>query len=477
MKYGSLSNARVLIEPVDLRVSVGSAVVSFSRAVLPAILETSLPGTNHSRFSVLASDPVDEFVHKRTAVGCPFQSFAEHAGGFPKMGEIDTGLPFLGGWIGFFSYEAGLGIERVESTTQLDLDLPFTRFCLYDSAAIYDHLKQQWYIVAVEWPAPIAASRPSPSARLAALRDKLSSAAAFETENAPVDQSSSSPAPNMSPGDYFKKVDRAKRYIEAGDIYQVNLTQHWQTRTDASPLELYQSLRDVSPSSHAAFLPWGQYAILSSSMELFLDLRRGHVVTRPIKGTRPRSKDPQLDAAYMRELARSEKDHAELTMIVDLLRNDLGRVCSFGSVSVTSPGAIEQHPNVFHRVATIEGDLEPGRTWVDLLLASFPGGSVTGAPKIRAMQIIDELEPTTRGVYCGSIGMVGLDGSMSMNIAIRTMVQVDDVVHIYAGGAIVADSTPEQEYDETIAKAAGMMQAVGCGVPDSAQALEEPIPL
>ncbi|GAG27694.1 unnamed protein product, partial [marine sediment metagenome] len=214
----------------------------------------------------------------------------------------------------------------------------------------------------------------------------------------------------MSREAYFSKVARAKRYIEAGDIYQVNLTQRWAVHTDASPIELYLRLRGASPSSHAAFLPWGDYAILSSSPELFLDLRRGHVITRPIKGTRPRVGDPVRDAAARQELLESEKERAELTMIIDLLRNDLGRVCSPGSVRVSDAGTLEEHPTVFHRVATIEGDLEAGRDWLDLLLASFPGGSVTGAPKIRAMQIIDELEPAARGVYCGSIGMIGLDG-------------------------------------------------------------------
>jgi para-aminobenzoate synthetase component 1 len=212
---------------------------------------------------------------------------------------------------------------------------------------------------------------------------------------------------------------------------------------------------------------------LSSSPELFLQLRDGHVVTRPIKGTRPRIGDCRADAVYRRELIHSDKDRAELTMIIDLLRNDLGRVCSFGTVRVTEADKIEEHPTVFHRVATIEGDLKPGNNWLDLMRAAFPGGSVTGAPKIRAMQIIDELEPTPRGVYCGSIGWIGLDGSLSFNIAIRTMVQVGDLVHVYAGGAIVADSTPEGEYKEIIAKAAGMLQALGCEMPKAHYELRE----
>ena len=221
----------------------------------------------------------------------------------------------------------------------------------------------------------------------------------------------------------------------------------------------------MNPSSHAALLPWDGAAIVSASPELFLDLRDGRAVTRPIKGTRPRTGDAPLDAIHRRQLGQSDKERAELAMIVDLMRNDLGRVCAFGSIRVTDPGRIEQHPTVFHRVATIEGMLSPGRDWLDLLRASFPGGSVTGAPKIRAMQIIDEIEETPRGVYCGSIGWIGLDGSMSMNIAIRTMLQTRSKVHIYAGGAIVADSEPEQEYEEMLAKASGMFRALNCESP------------
>ena len=192
-----------------------------------------------------------------------------------------------------------------------------------------------------------------------------------------------------------------------------------------------------------------------------MELRGDHVTTRPIKGTRPRGGSAREDETLRRALAESEKDAAELNMIVDLLRNDLGRVCSFGSVRVVDPGEIETHPTVFHRVATIEGRLTPGRGWAGLLRASFPGGSITGAPKIRAMQIIDELEPTRRTAYCGAIGMIGLDGSMSLSVAIRTMIQAGGSVHLHAGGAIVADSQPEEEYREILAKARGMFAALG----------------
>ena len=472
MSTVSRRTGSAIVELVDIECPVDAAVVSFACATGGVVLESSLQKTGYGRFSIFASHPVAAVTIKSPARPALFRALADRASEYPTGPRPNTTLPFVGGWIGFFSYEAGLATERIEPTPRDDAPLPLARFCLYDAAAVYDHYHRQWYVTAVDWPAPLARQRPAVSERLAALRSRLESAQDFPP-NAPPIAGSRTLTPNMSHGAYLAKVETAKRYIEAGDIYQVNLTQRFSTRTDASPLALYQRLRRTSPSSHAAFLSWGETAILSSSPELFLDLSNGHVVTRPIKGTRPRGDDPAGDTAMKRQLVGSEKERAELNMIIDLLRNDLGRVCSFGSVRVTDAGQVEEHPTVFHRVATIEGDLEPDRTWVDLLEASFPGGSVTGVPKIRAMQIIDELEPTRRGVYCGSIGWIGLDGSMSMNIAIRTMVQIGNEVHVYAGGAIVAESTPEQEYNEILAKAAGMLRALGCEAPARSSRLHE----
>jgi len=461
MKLAHTEVAQVVVEPVDLPVSPESAVVSFSCATAAAILESSAPASGYARFSIFACDPVDAFVHDHGDPGCPIRNLARHTAKYPPVLHAPVDLPFPGGWIGFLTYEAGLGIERISPTTRRDVPLPLASFNLYDAAAVYDHLYDRWYLLAVDWPASVGRDRRTVSARLKALRTML-------VEAPPVDRLAPLPdvvagavAPNMSREAYFTKVRCTQRYIEAGDIYEVNLTRRFTTQTDVSPLTLYRRLRRISPSSHAALLPGERFTILSSSPELFLRLRCGHVLTRPIKGTRPRANDPGLDALYRRELIESEKERAELTMIIDLLRNDLGRVCAFGSIRVERAWEIEEHPTVFHQVATIAGDLEPGRDWVDLLHAAFPGGSITGAPKIRAMQIIDELEPTTRGVYCGSIGMIGLDGSLCLNVAIRTMVQTANVVHVYAGGAIVADSTPEQEYDEITAKASGMLRALG----------------
>lgn len=456
--------ARVVVEAFPEDAPLDAAVVSFSGARVPAILESSDQWTTYGRFSIFASDPLDTFRHDRYDAGCPFRGLAERAANYPSVGGQGRSLPFSGAWIGYFTYEAGLGIEGLVSSASWPVGLPLAEFHLYDAAAVYDHVKGTWSLVAVEWPDGVAPHRPSAGERLNGLRERLL-ARSGGGDGALVEPVTSAPEPNLTVEEYCDAVARVKGHIEAGDIYQANLTQRFTVRTDAAPETLYRRLRRASPSSHAAFLPWGQHAVISSSPELFLRLTDGHVVTRPIKGTRPRTGDPTRDIEHRRALATSEKERAELAMIIDLLRNDLGRVCSYGTIRVERAWDIEEHPTVFHQVATISGSLAPGRSWVDLLLATYPGGSITGAPKIRAMQIIDELEPTPRGVYCGSIGMIGLDGSLSLNIAIRTIVQQGDEVSFHAGGAIVADSTPEQEYDECIAKAGGMLRALCCATP------------
>jgi para-aminobenzoate synthetase component 1 len=261
---------------------------------------------------------------------------------------------------------------------------------------------------------------------------------------------------NFSRPAYESAVARAIEYIRAGDIFQVNLSQRFTAGLNVSPQFVYDRLRESSPAKYGACLAYGDFALISNSPELFLSVSpEGHVITRPIKGTRPRGDGMEA------ELQRSIKDQAELNMIVDLERNDLGRVCEIGSVRVTEPRVIEAHPTVYHGVATIEGHLRDEVTFSDLLRATFPGGSVTGAPKIRAMQIIDELEPCARGAYCGAIGYVAADGSMEFNVAIRTMTARGGLIQIPVGGGIVADSEPAAEYDETLVKAKAMFDALG----------------
>jgi para-aminobenzoate synthetase component 1 len=458
-------NPPMLKRTVNGAFDPAAVIVTFSQQPGAFALESVCDTSGYGRYSIFGCRAVHSIemnvTHPSVAKGGAFDLLAE---------AIETQSPARGadepcpcGWYGWIPYEMGAAMEGVHRIYGNAATVPRMRFSLYDTVAVHDRTTGVWEVCAVESP---HSTRPA-VARLDECVALLQSSAtvggsvaavAADSESAPVD----APTPNMSRRDYFAKVDRAIRYIEAGDIYQVNLTQQFTTPTALSPLELYLRLRRRNPAAFAAYLPCGDQAIISSSPELFLDVSPdGHVVTRPIKGTRPRSGNPHEDAVREVELVASEKDRAELNMIIDLLRNDLGRVCEFGSVCVLADHDVEWHPTVLHLVATIEGRLRPSVSPIDLLKASFPGGSITGCPKIRAMQIINELEPTPRDVYCGSIGYIGLDGGMKMNIAIRTMLYDNGLLRMYAGGAITADSDPEAEYRETLAKAEGMFRALG----------------
>jgi para-aminobenzoate synthetase component 1 len=266
---------------------------------------------------------------------------------------------------------------------------------------------------------------------------------------------------NFSRAQYMRAVRRAKDYIREGDIYQVNISQRFEAALPEDPIDLYRRLRKVSPAPFAAYLGFGEFAILSSSPERFICKRGRRIETRPIKGTRPRGSDPAADEALRSELAHSAKDAAEHVMIVDLERNDLGRICEYGSVGPTGSPAIEKYAQVFHMVSTVAGTLSASADPVACLRAAFPGGSVTGAPKIRSMEIIDELEPVRRSAYTGAIGYISFDGDMDTSIVIRTFIVKGGRAYFQVGGGIVADSDPADEYEETIHKARGLMDALG----------------
>jgi para-aminobenzoate synthetase component 1 len=276
---------------------------------------------------------------------------------------------------------------------------------------------------------------------------------------------------NFSRLDFLARVERAQAYIRAGDIYQVNLSQRLAVERAPSGWDLFQRLRIVSPAPFSAYLDCGEFQLVSTSPELFLRLSGRHILTRPIKGTRPRAAEPTRDAQLTYELQTSPKEMAELVMITDLLRNDLGRVCEFGSVEVPELVRLERYPQVQHLVATVEGRLRREVTHLGAFASCFPGGSITGAPKIRAMEIIDELEPVARGPYTGALGYLGFNRDSQLSIIIRAAICRGRMAWFHVGAGIVTDSLPAAEYEETLAKAQGFFQALRLG-----QTQPEPMP-
>jgi para-aminobenzoate synthetase component 1 len=361
--------------------------------------------------------------------------------------------PFQGGMIGFFGYDLAPRLERLPRKAARDSRLPDIRMALYDTAVTLDHETGAVALQAHDLLGEGAAAR---RRRLRMWRDALN-----RPTTPPIRRSRLGPlASNFTPEGYRDGVRRALEYIAAGDIFQVNLSQRFSAVGRPEPLDLYLRLKSVSPAPFSAYLQWDDLAVASASPEWFYQTRGDQIVTRPIKGTRPRGETPADDARLVDELRRSAKDRAELTMIVDLERNDLGRICGYGSIAVEEARAVESFAQVHHQVATVSGRLRGGSGPLDVVRALFPGGSITGAPKIRAMQIIDELEPCRRSLYTGAIGYFSRGGASAFNIAIRTLLIEGDRVSFQVGGGIVADSDPESEYRETLAKGRGLSTVV-----------------
>jgi len=398
--------------------------------------------------------------HQRTRQGDPLTGLRKVLSDFRAERE-ELPVPFASGAVGFLSYDLKNFIERLPSNARRDLDVPELHFAFYDAVLAFDHEHDRVYLTSSGHGQSRRARKrrglDASSRLLGILKGPSRVPGMIEGESAFRGTIES----NFTRADYVRTLQRTKEYIAAGDIFQANISQRFHTRWKGAFAELYRALREVNPAPFAACFHFPGGTVLSSSPERFLKLTGRHVETRPIKGTRRRTGEAESDRRASAELLASEKDNAELAMIVDLERNDLGRVCEYGSVRVTEPRVLETYPTVFHLVATIEGTLHPEHDLVDLVRATFPGGSITGAPKIRAMQIIDELEPTARNLYTGSIGYVDFSGRADFNIAIRTMVKTGQDVYFQAGGGIVADSDPEAEYEETVDKARALIRALG----------------
>ncbi|MBK6942760.1 MAG: anthranilate synthase component I family protein [Planctomycetes bacterium] len=369
---------------------------------------------------------------------------------------VDGARPgrFCGGHAGFVSYDVGRTLEHVPDTAAIASAAPDLWFAHFDRFVEFDFESGAVLAGFVEGASPGAGS---PSDVL----DDIERALDAPAEPVGTFTTGAVLRSNFDPSSYRRAVDAVREHIRLGEVYQVNLAQRFQTEFHGSAAALYARLRVANPAPYAAYVDTGDVALSCSSPESFLSRVGDAVTTRPIKGTRRRSGDAVVDALAVEQLCASSKERSELNMIVDLLRNDLGRVARIGSVEVVDAGAIETFATVIHRVATIRATLRPGTSSVDLLAATFPGGSITGAPKIAALRVIEALEGVRRGVFCGSIGWIAQSGDLALNIAIRTLVVESGRAHFHVGGGVVYDSDPQAEYDETLAKGAALARALG----------------
>jgi para-aminobenzoate synthetase component 1 len=420
-------------------------------------LDSGWPGSHYGRYDILAADPFLTVTTQGSQTEIREHETVQVTGDDPflilkdvmkRFGAKPSHLPFAGGAIGYFSYDLA---RRLESLPELATDaeqMPEMAVGLYDWAVVVDHHAGRAWLVGQgqdvrtqqQWPELVRlfSGEEATAPGVFVVKGEVRS--------------------NMDKASYAVAFDRIKHYIAEGDCYQVNLAQRFEVEAEGDAWAAYRQLRQFSPAPFAAYFNTPDAQILSASPERFLKAEGGRVETKPIKGTRPRSTDPAQDKAYAEALQSSLKDRAENVMIVDLLRNDIGKSCAVGSVRAEKLFELESFANVHHLVSTVTGTLAPDHDALDLLRGCFPGGSITGAPKLRSMEIIEELEPHRRGVYCGAIGYIGFDGSMDTNIAIRTAVYSKGSIRFWAGGGIVADSEMQKEYNETLDKASGMLQ-------------------
>jgi len=432
-----------------------------------SILGGNTARTDTDRFSYWACQPKEIFEF-RTGEKQPFIKLQQALDKYKLEQGSNNDLPkgiFCGGWIGYFSYELGRYIEHLPETTIDDLEMPLIRLCFYDRVITYDHIEKTCYLFALQLPNDIE----PPAEKLANLEKLLAEARKIsvptpqeaDLENIDFSQIRC----NINKDYYLQAIRKIKRYIYDGDVYQINFSQRFECDYNSSGIELFHWQNHYNPSDYAAYIDAGDCHIVSASPEMFITITDGTISTKPIKGTRTRlnetnSQAKQINAKNFQQLARSEKEQAELNMIIDLERNDLVRICEYGTRKVIQPRTIESYPTVFHAVATVAGRLRDRVSFCDILKAMFPGGSITGAPKVSSMEIIDETEPTARAVYTGSIGFIGIDGSACLNIAIRTIIIKGRKAFAQTGGGIVADSDPAAEWDETITKARALVAGI-----------------
>ncbi|QXM07181.1 aminodeoxychorismate synthase component I [Crassaminicella indica] len=425
-------------------------------------LDSGMDHEKLGKYSFIGFDPFLIFQSKNTKItitkkhntktytGNPFEKLKELFSLY-KM-DYQTELPFLGGAVGYFSYDLCHHIEKLPRTAVDDVNIPDCFLCFYDGIIIINHQTDEVSIAAL-------GIKDNAEKIISDIENIIKSKALPKIESSK-EKKALSLQSNFKKEDYLKAIHKIKDYIQSGDIYQANLTQRFSCSIYEHPISIYKRLREINPAPFASFLDYGDFHIVSSSPERFIKIKGNIIETRPIKGTIPRGKSLIEDTKNKETLLSSEKDKAELLMIVDLERNDLSKISKTNSVKVTELFHLEAYPTVYHLVSTIIGEIKDEYDIIDCIKSAFPGGSITGAPKIRAMQIIDELEPTQRNIYTGSIGYIGFNGDIDLNIVIRTMLCKNNTAYFQAGGGIVWDSDANLEYEETLHKAKALIKAL-----------------
>lgn len=427
----------------------------------PVLLDSSFESNGTQRFDIMSAAPVATLTTRESGTLVHTSSGTQQSEESPftllrsqleQLNEVESNgieLPFHGGALGYFSYDLGRVIEHLPQIAKNDVPIPLMDLGIYLWAVIRDHQLKKAYFIA------------HPTMDDSQREAMLALATQANNDTIESDFKLTSPfSSNMTVAQYKNKYHRIIDYIKAGDCYQVNLAQRFQATYEGDEWFAYKRLSRRTDAPFSAFMQTDDYALVSLSPERFIEVTDGKVETKPIKGTRPRDADPEKDRQYAQLLKNSTKDRAENLMIVDLLRNDLSKACELGSVSVPKLFDIEGYSNVHHMVSTVQGKLAAGKHAVDLLEGSFPGGSITGAPKLRAMEIIEELEPHRRTAYCGSIAYVDCNGNMDSSILIRTLVCHDGNIYCWGGGGIVADSDADKEYSETLVKVSHLMEGL-----------------
>lgn len=447
----------LLIEEFKTELDAFDIYSLFKEDKTVTILDSGMGAENLGRYSFIGLNPFTTFkyedgictINEKEFIGEPFEELNKLINKY-KI-ENNTEIPYIAGAMGYFSYDLGRTIEELPVMAEEEVKIPDCYFYFYDNAVIVDNLKKQAYITALG----ILKSRED-----SINETKYKILKGNKVEYREVDKSNTEFTSNFGKDEYIDTVEKVRQFIRSGDIYITNLTQRFFCETKKDPYEVYKNLRYINPAPFAAFMNIEDFSLISSSPERFLKIRNSIVETRPIKGTRPRGKDKEQDLINRQELIDSEKDKSELLMIVDLERNDLSKVCKPHSVKVTELFKLEEYSTVFHLVSNVVGELKDEYTSVDCVKACFPGGSITGAPKVRSMEVIEELEPTRRNIYTGCIGYLGFDGNADLNIVIRTILMKDGKAYLGVGGGITWESIKEEEYDETIDKARALMRVL-----------------